>query len=179
MKIAPTLGFILAATSSAMTHANICNTQPGSMTCGQGEVSQISSNGMVTINGSTVIGDTLINGVLYATDCNLHALTVNGTGSLIQCTINELAKIKGSVTASSTKFESGLQTHSNITRLINSKVTGDLTILHSGDQAQIVYLDTHSEVSGNIHFEDGNGQVILRGGSAIKGQVVGGKTITQ
>lgn len=177
MKLKPILTILLAAGLASNVHAEICNSQPGSMTCGKGEINNLKGNGMVTINGTTVTGVTIVNGVLNATDCSLNTLDVNGTGSLMQCTINDNAEIKGSLSASSSKFEHGLNVHSNVTRFINSKVNDNLTIHHSGHKEQIVYLDNHSEVNGDIIFEDKNGKVIIRGGSEVKGNVHGGQII--
>lgn len=158
-------------------HANdVCKIQPGSVTCGKGTVSNITGNGMVAINGTTVSGSAIIHGLLSATDANFSSLEVNGSANLIQCTINELSEIKGSLTASSTKFESGLIVYSSSTRFINSKVHGDLHLPHTEPQKQIVYLDNFSEVTGDIVFDDGQGEVVIRGKSKIGGKVVGGQT---
>jgi len=161
-------------------HANdVCKILPGSVTCGKGTVSNITGNGMVNINGTTVSGAAVINGLLSATDANFLSLDVNGSANLIQCTINELSEIKGLLTASSTKFDHGLTVYSSSTRFINSKVNGDLHLPHSKSQKQIVYLDNFSEVTGDIVFDDGQGEVVVRGKSKIGGKVVGGQTSLQ
>lgn len=165
--------------SVASTYASVCNTVPGSVTCGQGTVDSISGNGMVTVNGTQVIGSTLVNGLLSADDASFFSLDVNGSAKLTQCTINDAATIKGSLTASSTKFEKTLDLFSSQTRFINSKVSHDLHLGHTDSRKQVVYLDNFSEISGDIIFDDGEGEVILRGRSKIGGNVIGGHVVSK
>jgi len=165
--------------SVAAVNASVCNIVPGSVTCGHGTVDSLSGNGMATVNGTTVSGATLINGLLNAEDANFFSLEVNGSVKLTQCTINDVASIKGSFTASSTKFEKTLEVFSSETRFINSKVNNDLHLGHTDSKKQVVYLDNFSEVSGDIIFDDGEGEVIVRGQSKIGGKVIGGHTISK
>jgi len=55
-------------------------------------------------------------------------------------------------------------------------VSGSLHVPHSEPKKQIVYLDNFSEVTGDIVFDDGHGEVIVRGQSKIGGKVIGGHT---
>jgi hypothetical protein len=162
--------------SFAAVNANVCNIVPGSVTCGHGTVNSLSGNGIVTVNGTTVLGATVVNGLLNAEDANFLSLDVNGSVKLVQCTINDESSIKGSLTAASTKFEKTLKVYSSETHFINSKVSSDLHLGHTDFKKQVVYLDNFSEVSGDIIFDDGDGEVILRGQSKIGGKVIGGHT---
>lgn len=166
---------ILLIGSVSVANADTCNTVPGSITCGVGTVDALSGNGMVNLNGTIVTGSAIINGLLNAEDASFHSLDVNGSANLIQCTINGITEIKGSLSASSTKFQRELEVYSSSVRFINSKASGDLHIHHTDSKKQIVYLDNFSEVSGNIIFDDGEGEVVLRGQSKIGGKVIGGQ----
>lgn len=179
MKLRPILSTALLAGCVSIANADTCKSEPGNITCSNGEVNSLTGNGMVNVNGTTILGDTDINGMLNATDGSFNKLNVNGTASLIQCTINDIAQIKGTLTASSSKFENTLSIYSNMTRFINSKVNYNLTINHTDNKEQIVYLDNHSEVNGDVTFEDKNGKVIVRGGSKVTGNIYGGKLINQ
>lgn len=117
--------------------------------------------------------------MLNAEDANLNTLDINGSVKLTQCTVNEEAIIKGSLNASSTKFEKDLAVYSNEIRFINSKVNSDLHMKHVDTKIQVVYLDNFSEVVGNIIFDDGEGEVILRGQSKIGGKIIGGQAISK
>ncbi|MBA2651037.1 MAG: hypothetical protein H0U73_02010 [Tatlockia sp.] len=165
----------------AVTAANaeVCKHAPGSVTCGKGTVSSLSGNGMVTVNGTTVEGATHVNGMLNAEDSNFSSLNVNGSTTLFQCTVNQDIEIKGDLKASSTKFEKSLDIFSSSIRFINSKVSENLHIHHTKNKSQEVYLDNNSEVSGDIIFDDGQGNVFVRGGSKIGGKVIGGELINK
>ena len=163
----------------ATANSSVCNIIPGSVTCGRGAVDSLSGNGMVTVNGTTVSGATLVNGLLNADDANFYSLDVNGSARLTQCTINDVASIKGSLTASSTKFEKTLDVYSSEIRFINSKVSHDLHLGHIDSRKQVVYLDNFSEVSGDIIFDDAEGEVILRGRSKIGGKIIGGHLVSK
>lgn len=165
--------------SVATANASVCNIVPGSVTCGHGTVDSLSGNGMVTVNGTIVSGATVVNGLLNADDANFYSLDINGSAKLTQCTINDVASIKGSLTASSTKFEKTLDIYSSETRFINSKVNNDLHLGHTDSRKQVIYLDNFSEVVGDIVFDDGEGKVILRGQSKIGGKVVGGYVVSK
>lgn len=165
--------------SVAVVNASVCNIVPGSVTCGQGTVDSLSGNGMVTVNGTIVSGATLVNGLLNAEDASFFSLEVNGSVRLTQCTINDVASVKGSLVASSTKFEKALEIFSSETRFINSKVSNNLRLGHTDSKKQVVYLDNFSEVSGDIIFDDGQGEVIVRGQSKVGGKVIGGQVIAK
>lgn len=55
------------------------------------------------------------------------------------------------------------------------RVSGNLDLRHTNNK-QIVHLENLSEITGNIIFEDGNGEVVVRGKSKIGGKVIGGHT---
>lgn len=168
--------FILVGAVSA-ANADVCKHTPGSVTCGKGTVSSLSGNGMVSVNGTIVEGSTIINGMLTATDANFGLLNINGGVSLMQCTVNDSSEIKGSLSASSSKFEKSLDIFSSSIRFINSKINNNLQIHHTDNKTQEVYLDNNSEVVGNIVFDDGHGKVYVRGDSKIGGSVIGGEVI--
>ena len=134
---------------------------------------------MVFVSGTTIEGPAVINGMLTADDTSFSSLNINGSASLIQCTVNSFAKIKGSLKASSVKFESSLDIYSSLTRFINSKTNNNLHIHHIDTPKQEVYLENNSEVGGDIVFDDGHGKVYVSGGSKIDGNVIGGEIINK
>ncbi|CAM4499377.1 MAG: hypothetical protein LEGION0403_FIIPPAGN_02536 [Legionella sp.] len=160
-------------------NADVCKHAPGSVTCGKGTVRSLSGNGMVTVNGTTVEGATNVNGMLNADDANFASLNVNGSVTLIQCIVNQDVKIKGSLKATSSKFEKSLDIFSSSIRLINSKINENLQIHHTENKTQEVFLENSSEVGGDIVFNDGHGKVYVRGGSKIGGNVIGGEIINK
>lgn len=170
------LAALFLSGSISATHPSVCEITPGSVTCGKGMVSHLTGNGMVAVHETTISGATLVNGTLKAENATFSSIEANGSVQLNQCAINDAAEINGALIASSTQFKNTLTVSSNNMRLINSKVSGDLHIRHTDSTQQTVYLDKASEVSGNIIFDDGEGEVILRGHSKIGGTVIGGRT---
>ena len=69
--------------------------------------------------------------------------------------------------------------YSSATRLINTLVNGDIHVYHTNPAKQVVYLDNFSRVTGNIVFDDGKGEVVLRGDSKVEGKIIGGSAITK
>lgn len=179
MKLKKVVSAMMLLGAVASVNAEICKKAPGSVTCGKGTVSSLSGNGMVTVNGTTVEGGTNVNGMLNADDANFSSISVNGSAIFLQCTINHETQIKGSLKASSTKFEKSVDIFSNSIRFVNSSVRENLQIHHTDHKPQEVYLDNHSEVSGDIIFDDGHGKVYLRGGSKIGGNVIGGEVFNK
>ncbi len=163
----------------SMANAEVCKEAPGSVTCGKGRVKSLIGNGTVTLNGTTIEGPSIINGMLTADDASFSSLNVNGSASLMQCTINLGADIKGSLKASSAKFESSLDIYSNSSRFINSKISNNLHIHHTDHSKQEVFLENNSEVGGDVIFDDGIGKVYVSGGSKVNGKVIGGELINK
>lgn len=170
---------LLAGVSSTAAAGSVCKILPGHVTCGKGTVSQVSGNGIVTINGTIVTGLTQVNGLLFATNANFFSLDANGNINLIQCIINDASQFSGTLNASLTEFNETVNISTSTLRLINSKVKGNLHLLHSESKKQIVYLDNFSDISGDIIFDDGDGVVVIRGNSTVSGEVIGGRIAFQ
>ena len=179
MKFKKVISALMLTGAVTAVNADVCKHAPGSVTCGKGTVGSLSGSGMVTVNGTTVEGATNVNGMLNADDANFSSLKVNGSASLIQCIVNQDAEIKGSLKATSSKFERSLDIFSSSIRLINSKINESLQVHHTDNKAQEVFLENSSEVSGDIVFDDGHGKVYVKGGSKIGGNVIGGEIINK
>lgn len=168
---------MLLAGSAGIASASVCTIEPGSVTCGQGSVTDLSGNGMVTVNGTTILEATTVNGLLKANEAQFGSLQVHGTASLSECIINHTADFKGTVTASSSQFKDSLDIYSNLSRFINTKVENNIHVHHTDNPKQVVHLEKNAIVSGDIIFDDGHGEVIVRGKSNVLGKVIGGEII--
>ncbi|MCH9756848.1 MAG: hypothetical protein K0U37_06640 [Gammaproteobacteria bacterium] len=168
---------ILLAGSAGIASANVCNIEPGSVTCGKGTVTDLSGNGMVTVDGTTINEMTTVNGLLKANNAQFGSLEIHGTASLTQCVINDVADFKGTVTASSSQFRNLLDIYSNLSRFVDTKIDNNIHVHHTDNPKQVVHLEKNSVVSGDIIFDDGHGEVILRGKSTVSGKVIGGEII--
>ncbi len=168
---------MLLAGSAGIASANVCSIEPGSVTCGKGSVNELSGNGMVTVDGTTIADTTMVNGLLKANNAEFGSLEVHGTATLSACIIHDVADFKGTVTASSSRFKNLLDIYSNLSRFVNTKIENNIHVHHTDNPKQVVHLEKNSVVSGDIIFDDGHGEVVLRGQSSITGKVIGGEII--
>ena len=175
----PQLAAVAILAFGGGSYAGVCKSLPGNMNCGKGNVESLEANGAVNLNGTNVLGETVINGLLMAEDSNFNGVDVNGNAEFIQCSINHDALIKGALKASSSKFNGSLGIYSNATRLINTLVDGDIHVYHTNPAKQVVYLDNFSRVTGNVVFDDGQGEVVLRGQSKVEGKIIGGNAVSK
>lgn len=161
--------FICAQTSFAYP---VC-TRTGAITeCGTGKLDQLDVAGKATLNGTTVVGNTHIAGVLAATNVNLNSLNVAGKATLIMSKVNDATKINGLLVSCSTKFNRKITISSDKTHFDHSE-TNEIEI-NPGNDAQVVYLGNNTVVKGNISFSSGHGLVVIDSSSKINGRVIGG-----
>ena len=174
------LSMLFAGTASiASAHATstVCSIEPGNVVCGKGSVTDLSGNGMVTTHGTTVLEGTTVNGLLKASHSTFGSLQVNGTSSLSACIVNSTADFKGTVTAISSQFKRSLDIYSGLSHFTSSTIEDGIHVHHTDNPKQVVHLEKNTTVSGDIIFDDGHGEVIVRGKSSISGQVIGGEVI--
>lgn len=179
MKYKKILSSLLLIGAATTTSAEVCKHAPGSVTCGTGVVSNLEGNGIVSVNGTTIEGGTNVNGMLNADDAHFDSLNVNGSVTLFKCIVNNVAEVKGSIKATSSKFEKSLEVFSNSIRFSNSKIRDNIHVHRTDSKTQEIYLDDNSEVGGDIIFDDGNGRVYVDSGSKIISKVIGGKIINK
>ncbi len=180
MKFKQAVSAMLLTSAIGAVHADeVCKYMPGHITCGKGEVKKLIGNGSVTLNGTKITHKTQVNGTLNADDVTFNSLDVSGSATLTECKVLQETQIKGALKASSSVFEQPLTVHSTTTKLIDSKVNANLYIKHTDTPNQEVFLERHSEINGDIIFEDGQGKVYVRGDSKISGQVIGGNIINK
>ena len=179
IKKTPQLAAFAFVIFSGPSFADVCKMMPGSVRCGGGSVDSLHVNGKASLKGTTVLGHALINGLLIADESVFNAMQVNGSADVTHCSFNQTPSINGTLKASSSAFNESLDVHSSMTRLINTVVKGDIHVYHTSPANQVVYLDGLSRVSGNVVFDDEEGEVILRGGSRVEGRVVGGQVVSK
>lgn len=167
--------FFISAVSLA--NAEICKSMPGNLNCAKGEINHIKANGIVSVNGTTVSGVSLVNGMLSADNASFSSLEVNGSSTISKSSINKDARIKGSLIATSSFFKQSLDLYSNYARINATHIDGNINIHHINDSKPKVFLENDTKVSGDIIFDDGNGTVVMSKGAKISGKVIGGKII--
>jgi len=171
------LSILLAGGISSAHAESVCNILPGVIDCGRGTVDRIKGNGVASINGTTITGKTVFNGAFSADNATFSSVELKGSVNFSQCTVSEQSSIKGALVASSTKFKHGITVYSNNVTFVNSQIIGDLHMPRTEQEEQVVLLDKHSRVKGNIIFDGLHGTVIIRGKSKVDGEIIGGKIL--
>ncbi len=152
----------------------VCQSAPGSMTCNQGTVDSINTNGMVTLSGTTVKNDTVINGRVTADKATFNNLKVNGTLDINNSTVEGTVLVSGLLNADKTTFKQKIEIASNVIRFSKSEINEILVDDTQPKVEQKIYLDK-TKVNGDITFKSGDGIVYVGKDVEMKGKVVGGK----
>jgi len=135
----------------------------------------------LTVNGSATLDEVsvqeaVINGLLRATKCMIKKLKVNGSAHLAKSIIAEDTHIAGSLEADESSFDS-LTLISTYSRLIDSQVKA-IVVQKTYPTTKVQQIElVNSIVKGDIRFESGDGEVILKQGARIEGQVIGGRIL--
>lgn len=167
---------ILLVGCISSTHAgDVCNMLSGIINCGEGVIDHINGNGTANINGTTVTGKTVFNGAFSANNATFSSVELKGSVNFSQCNVSKQSSIKGALFASSTKFNHGLKVYSSNVKFVNSQIVGDLHMPRTEQEEQVVVLDKHSRIKGNIIFDGLHGTVIIRGKSKVDGKIMGGE----
>ena len=62
----PQLAALALLIFGSSSYAGVCKSLPGNMNCGAGNVESLEVNGSANLNGTNVLGDTLVNGLLIS-----------------------------------------------------------------------------------------------------------------
>jgi hypothetical protein len=129
-------------------------------------------NGIMTLRDRSV-RNVSVNGIANLHSVSLNNLDVNGPVTLTEVTIAGKAFINGPLEARASKFNtidistSEMNLDTCVVKSINVKLSDNKR------KEQVVML-TNTTVEESIVFEQGNGKVIIKGTSVVKGKIVGG-----
>lgn len=172
--------FVMAALLGFSVIPNVwakCDEHYGLVHCTDGQVESIHSNGVTTVEGSTVKGATIINGDLTAKDAIFNDLNVNGMVKLDHCEIKSHSIINGSVESSRSTFDKTITLASNNSVFNQSRLDVIRVEKPRYGQPQVLYLKNKSLVN-EVRFDSGQGVVYLSVDSRI-GKIEGGKIIKE
>lgn len=153
---------------------------------GSYKVNNIDINRPLCINGQATLGkdvsvqkNMLVNGRLISQYVNFQSnLMVNGNGSIDNTIISGKANFRGSVEAKESVFAKIIEILSNKAQFNNCKIDSILVKTLPRSVVQRIYLSNQSEITGDIIFEDGKGEVYCDKTSKIHGKIIGGKLIS-
>ena len=149
----------------------------GAVQYGETTLDALDGAGLVKLNGTTVASIHL-SGSLIAQNADIGSLDILGEANLKDTTIALPSTIMGSLQATRTTFKNPLTILSQ-KALFTASSLDAITIKKDGGYKgkQIVELKQGTQINGPIHFEAGNGEVIVFPGCQVFGPVTGGKVI--
>ncbi len=171
------LGMLVLCISCA--EADVCKFKPGLITCGVGVVQEIKGNGLVELNGTTVVDGVTVNGRLVANNASLNEVNVNGSFSLDKTKITGLSTINGSLNATDSNIAQTMELGSSESTLSGTTSADIIVTAMKPAVQQTLNLENSTKVLGSITFKQGNGLVYLFKTSSITGQVNDGKIINK
>lgn len=117
-----------------------------------------------------------VNGAFKAEDCSLGEVVVHGSIDLEDSKVSDLLQVYGYAEFHECKLED-VEITSSSAEFEDSKVSDILMKKNpqffGNSQQKVILEDT--KVLGNVTFEQGEGLVVLKGSSVIKGKIIGGK----
>ena len=164
--------FALGLVPSIMFANNDCVKRYGITHCGNVVIEKFYTNGMATLDGTTVKNHTEINGTLEASDVKLNTLKVNGTAKLRNAEIAGRTEINGTLEASKARFNSPVYINANVSQLSGCLVQEIYMGNETSAQPKLFLRGTIA--SGNISFTKNKGIVHICEGAKISGQVNNG-----
>ena len=186
--------FLAMSCSSMLAFANdVCVRTLATVNCGKGVLDNLSEGGFVNIDGTTVKNNTQVEGVFSIKNADLNNVNLSGTGTITDTGVRgdfvgegavsvaniqftSVFKFKGSMSANATTFLNLVELTIEKATFKNSGVKSIL-VHKTGHSNEIIYLEDHTVVNGDVTFESGNGIVMESSGSSVTGVVSGGKII--
>ena len=138
----------------------------------------IEGNGLVKLNGTSVIDNLHLVGSLISQNATIGSLEIIGEANLTETTVKKGGSILGSLQAVRSIFLEEitiLSQKSVFTGCKLAKITVQQDRSFKGKQ--IIELKQGTIVNGPIHFESGKGEVMIFSGSQVLGSVTGGKIV--
>lgn len=164
------LGFLLFFSA----YCAAATTAPAEQTVlGKEVVSNLSTNGNVMLDGTTITDSLKVIGSLKAQHATIGQLEVVGHTALKEVVIKGDATLEGSVKIAHSEFEGALKITSPQIFLADS-VLNSLVVGKSETGSETIYM-SNTVIKGPVTFESGNGKILKKSGSKIIGEIKGAK----
>jgi cytoskeletal protein CcmA (bactofilin family) len=151
----------------------------------------LSVNGSFSFNNIKIEGDLKVNGSLKGNDLICDSLKVNGSSDIQKAalktseingsfrgdaiTVQGLFKINGNLVVENSHFE---DIEAKGREISLTKSNSKSIVIKKYEEHQVLRLD-NSIINNDVTFESGDGEIILKGDSSIKGAIKGAKVSKQ
>ena len=138
----------------------------------------LTTKGLLKLNGTTVKQTLYVNGSLLTQGANLHNVEVLGEANFKNTIIEEKTHVMGSLRAEKSLFKDHLTIH-GVKALFIACQIGSIKVLKepSFKGSQVLELKQKTIVDGPIVFEAGKGEIHCYPGSYVLGIVTGAKIV--
>jgi len=138
----------------------------------------LTSSGLLKLNGTTVKSKLHVDGSLLTQAANLNTVEVSGEANFKNSVIAQAIQVIGSLRAEKTTFKGPITLTGFKASFFGSKLDS-LKILKEANFRghQVIELKQKTIVDGPIVFEAGGGEVHCYPGSYVVGSITGGKLI--
>jgi hypothetical protein len=138
----------------------------------------LTSNGILKLNGTTVKNTLHVDGSLLTQGASLNAVEVCGEANFKNTIIAQAIQVIGSLRAEKCTFKG----HLSLTSIRATFLGSQIGSIHVSKESnckghQIIELKQKTSVDGPIVFESGKGEVHSYPGSYVSGPITGGKLI--
>jgi hypothetical protein len=162
---------------SAFANGAVCQSHWGGMTCGQGKVADIYSQGIVSVIGTEVEGRTKVQGTFSASQAKFNSMRIQGSTSIADSVVNGDAEFFGSVDVRKSNFYKLMTVHTENMKLDSCQVP-KIVVDSNNRIISVVKLRGNTKV-GEIVFNQPGNEVWLFDNASIDKPVVGGKVINK
>lgn len=157
-----------------------CRTINGSFQTSQSTIidEKLKINGAALLGQNTIIKETIvINGQLKAAGTIFeNNIMVNGTAEISNSALKQKAHFSGNLIAHNCQFSESIVLLSHKASFDHCQIKNiTISMLPHAKTSQKIILLNNCEVTGNIAFETGNGEVWAEKSSQLYGEVIGGK----
>jgi len=146
---------------------------------GQEVFENLTSSGVLKLNGTTIKNLLEVQGCLIAQGAKIGAINAMGEVNLTGSSISQPSSISGYLRAQGTTFKGPLTLSLYKAVFTSSKILGNIVVQRQEafKGKQVIELKQGSVVEGTIVFESGKGEVHLYPGCKVYSSIEGGKLI--
>jgi hypothetical protein len=137
-------------------------------------IPKIIAFGKVGMEGTTVLGETKINGFLTANHCHLKTLEILGRAELLNCQVLGKTTLSGSIVGNTCTFSEEVEITSENSEFKKSSIKSIKVLPSTGKTASKVFLKEGTTLLGDIEFVGTEGIVSIDASSSIGGRIIGG-----
>lgn len=139
-------------------------------------IPSIEARGFLKLFGTHVINTTKVTGKFYSNKALVNMIFINGDSIIENSTIQGRAVIKGNLEIRNSNFMENLEITGKNAAIYSSDLNSIFIFSPENyEGALLLKLLDETVIKGSIIFKSGNGKIIMKNKSKIRGSIIGGK----